>query len=245
MKGILLVGFGTSYKETRKKTLDKILEVYESFYKEVCICQAYTSKKVIEKIKLNEQIQKMTVEEGLESLVQNKCKDIVLQSLHLIPGVEYEKMVKATEKYRDHFNSIKIGRPLLYDEADLSEVKDIVYETYNTQNKNEAILLVGHGSYHHQNKVYDSFKSLLKKPYYFMTLDNDLEEIIHELNPQIKKIHVIPFMLVAGDHAQKDMNLDIREALEAQGFKVQVHLNGLGELEAIQNKYMEHTIKAR
>ena len=56
----------------------------------------------------------------------------------------------------------------------------------------------------------------------------------------------MPFMLVAGDHATNDMASDEEDSwksiLEKEGFKVNIHLQGLGEYSGIQDKFVNHAV---
>lgn len=54
----------------------------------------------------------------------------------------------------------------------------------------------------------------------------------------------MPFMLVAGDHANNDMAGDeddsAKTLLLKAGFKVETYVHGLGENPAVQDIYIEH-----
>lgn len=70
-----------------------------------------------------------------------------------------------------------------------------------------------------------------------------LEEVIPQLKAnKIKKVTLMPFMLVAGDHANNDMagkDKDSHQSqLEAEGFKVEAYIHGLGENKGIQDIYI-------
>ena len=50
-------------------------------------------------------------------------------------------------------------------------------------------------------------------------------------------------MLVAGDHARKDMAVDWKDALEKAGHPVQCAFTGLGELGWVQEMYRERLLE--
>lgn len=50
----------------------------------------------------------------------------------------------------------------------------------------------------------------------------------------------MPFMFVAGEHAKNDIDQDWRLSLEQEGYSVSVLLEGLGEMEAVQDLFLEH-----
>ena len=60
---------------------------------------------------------------------------------------------------------------------------------------------------------------------------------------RVKKVCLIPFMFVAGDHARNDIDVDWREQLEKDGFQAEAVIEGLGQIPEIQNLYIDH-IKA-
>ena len=62
-----------------------------------------------------------------------------------------------------------------------------------------------------------------------------------------KKAVLMPFMLVAGDHAKNDMAGEEdswKSRLEEEGYEVRVILKGLGELEGIRKIFLEHIEEA-
>ncbi|MGL5245083.1 MAG: sirohydrochlorin cobaltochelatase, partial [Sarcina sp.] len=58
----------------------------------------------------------------------------------------------------------------------------------------------------------------------------------------IKEVKLVPLMVVAGDHAKNDMASDEEDSwktmLEAEGIKVKIHLNGLGEEDSFNKLYI-------
>ena len=56
----------------------------------------------------------------------------------------------------------------------------------------------------------------------------------------VKKVMLMPFMFVAGDHAKNDIAGEWKEELEKRGYKVNVYLKGLGENPAIQDLFIQH-----
>lgn len=60
----------------------------------------------------------------------------------------------------------------------------------------------------------------------------------------IHKVTLLPFMLVAGDHALNDIDGDEpnswKSILQTKGFAVEIRLNGLGENEKIRQIYVAH-----
>ena len=62
-----------------------------------------------------------------------------------------------------------------------------------------------------------------------------------------KKVALMPFMLVAGDHAKNDMAGEEdswKSELEDAGYEVRVIMKGLGEFEGIRKIFLEHIEEA-
>ena len=59
----------------------------------------------------------------------------------------------------------------------------------------------------------------------------------------IKNVTLMPLMMVAGDHANNDMAGDepdsFKSQLQAEGFKVNTYIHGLGENAAVQKLFVE------
>ena len=72
----------------------------------------------------------------------------------------------------------------------------------------------------------------------------NLEQVIPQLKLHgIKHVTLMPFMMVAGDHANNDMAGNEPDShksiLEKEGFKVDTYLHGLGENQNIRNLFVE------
>lgn len=50
----------------------------------------------------------------------------------------------------------------------------------------------------------------------------------------------MPFMFVAGDHANNDIAVDMRAELEGRGYNVSLFMQGLGQNPNIQKIFIEH-----
>jgi sirohydrochlorin cobaltochelatase len=64
----------------------------------------------------------------------------------------------------------------------------------------------------------------------------------------VRKVRLLPFLLVAGGHAVNDIAgagpESWKSTLEREGFEVEVHLRGLGDMESIVSILLEHTRSA-
>lgn len=253
-KAILVVSFGTSYEDTRKVTLDAIESKIREEYTEYDVRKAYTSHMILKKLKNRDGIIVDTPEEALEKLKNEGFEEVIVQPLHVIPGEEYDyiKNVVAHE-FKKEFKKISIGRPLLFfkgeEEGTPDDYTALVNEIKEELVKHTAVILMGHGSMHPSNAAYACFESVMRdeelENVYMGTVEGypTLDRAIKQLNKKnIKEATLMPFMIVAGDHAKNDMASDEEDSwktiLENEGFKVNIHLHGLGENDKVRDIYV-------
>ncbi|SHH55175.1 sirohydrochlorin cobaltochelatase [Clostridium collagenovorans DSM 3089] len=255
-KAILIVSFGTTHEDTRKATIDviesRIKKEFEGYEVKMC----YTSHIILKRLKENYGIYVDTPEEALNKLADEGYEEVYLQPLHLIPGEEFDYIKKVTfHQFLNKFKVIKIGRPLLYfksEEEDIPDDYTILLEAMNNYiPKDRAVVLMGHGSAHPSNSVYSCFESVLVDEgydkVYMATVEGypTLDRAIKFLNKNNhKKVTLMPFMFVAGDHAKHDMAGDEEDSwkviLSELGFDVDIILKGIGEFPEVQDIYIEH-----
>lgn len=248
-KGILVVSFGTTYIETAKKNIETLeLQVVET-YRDLPIYSAYSSE-MVRKILGKRGFFKHSVESALESMKSSGISEVFVLPTHLLYGVEYEKIQRILHEKEADFQSILFGKPLLSHTEDMLEIISILGKKYpNTSDT--ALLLVGHGSSHYTNAFYPALDYMAKAsgyPHiYLSTVEGypDLSVVLPLLKEKdYKNIHLLPFMLVAGDHAVEDITSSNPDSfysqLTALGYHVTFDLKGLGEVEEIRGLYLQH-----
>lgn len=253
-KAIVVVSFGTSHEDTRKKTIEAIERGIAETFKDYQVFRAFTSKIIIKKLRENENLIVPTVKEAMEKLVEEGYTDVVIQPTHIINGIENENMLEDLSFYAKRFSSFRIGKPLLSDIEDYKQLVNCIVEE-NHVGEEEAILLMGHGTSHHANAVYPAvdytFRAEGYSNIYMATVEGyptieDAMGLMEKYN--YKKVILIPFMIVAGDHAKNDMAGDEEDSwksiLEKSGYEVDCKLQGLGELEVVQEMFIRHIKEA-
>ena len=211
-KAILIVSFGTSYENTRKRTIDAIeRDIADAFP----VCPAYrawTSKMIIAKLKKRDGIIIHTVKEAMEQMLLDGITDVIVQPTHVINGIENDQMKADALSFRDRFSSIVFGNPLLTTEEDNQAVVQAVAGEFQDMDQETALVLMGHGTEHYANSVYAAldyrFKDMGHKNIFLGTVEAypALDSLLRAADSfQPKKIVLAPFMIVAGDHAQNDL----------------------------------------
>lgn len=240
---LLMVHFGTTYDDTRAVTIDAINQKAKETFADLEIREAYTSRIVIRR--LNERgIQKADPVSALLRLKADGYTHILVQSTNIIEGVEMESLRKDVASVKQFFKEIRVGNPLLYATEDFERVAEIFTNTY--QDKKDMVL-VGHGTYTPSTATYAMMDYIFKAKGHnnfhvgtveaYPTFDN----VVAQLKVgKAKQVNLLPFMFVAGDHANNDIAGDWKEDLEKEGYKVDVVMKGLGEYLEIQNIFIEH-----
>lgn len=250
-KAILVVSFGTSYEETRKVTIDAIESSIAQTFPDYKIYRAWTSKMILKKIQQRDQIHINNVTEAMDEMHRDGITDVIIQPTHVINGIENDLMKEDALAFQDSFYSLTFGTPLLTTADDNQKVIQAIAQEFQHLPKDEALVLMGHGTAHHANSIYAALDYTMKDmghPNFFMgTVEaypsmETLVKMVHAFKP--KKIHLAPFMIVAGDHACNDMAGDDPDSWYSQfkqaGFSVETCLKGLGEYPGIREIFIQH-----
>lgn len=250
-KGIIVTSFGTTHEDTRKLCIESIENLIKDKFKDYLVLRAFTSRIVISRLKKNHDYPVDNPTEALEKMKSKGIKDIYIQPLLIIEGVEYDKIVEEVNKFLESnkdFN-IKIGKPLLSDEKDYEDsIEALNIPDYK---EDQGLVLMGHGTYHKADIAYEKMENLMRyKGYdnvFLGTVEGEktIEDIVKDLKmKKISRVDLKPFMLVAGDHAKNDMASDEEDSwksiLEKNGIKVNVEIKGLGENKEIRNIFIHH-----
>jgi len=258
-KAILVVSFGTTYADTRKLTTEAVENKIRAAFPDYEVRHAFTSRIIIKKLAERDGLKFDTEKQTLDKLKAEGYKEIIIQPLHIEAGDEYEKLMRVVANYEKSFDKISVGRPVLYYTGQEGEKPDdylIAIKALQTQfpklGKNEAVALMGHGGVNPSNAAYAALQMKLQdaglKNVFVFTVEGypTIENLIGELKAnKIKKVTLMPMMLVAGDHANNDMAGEDKESFKSQlmaaGFKVETYIHGLGENPEIQDIYVQHT----
>ena len=253
---LLVVSFGTSYNDSRCATIGGIEEALEEAFPDLGVRRAFTSQIIIDHIARRDGEIIDNVSEALERAADNGVKNLVVQPTHLMDGLEYTDLIGELVTYSDAFEKISVGEPLLKSEEDLQRVADILAEeTSSYDDGSTAIVFMGHGTEAASNSVYEKMQNVMSgsgyENYYIGTVEAEpgLEDVLAEVQAgEYTRVVLEPLMIVAGDHANNDMAGDDDDSwksrFEAAGYEVECVLKGLGEMEAIQEIFVEHAAAA-
>ena len=250
-QALLVVSFGTSYAATREKTITATENALTRVFAQYDLRRAFTSQIVIAKLKRQDGIVVDTVTQAMEKLYAEDYQEILVQPLHIIPGYEYEEMIAELVPYVHKFPRLAVGRPLLAGDDDYKAVTAALRDAIPPPTSTEAVVFMGHGSSHPANAAYSKLDSVFKEHgfpnVHVATVEGTpgLDAVTACIEAGgIRKVTLMPFMLVAGDHALNDMAGDEegswKTILERNGYTVTACLVGLGEIETIRQIYVAH-----
>ncbi|MCI7725689.1 MAG: precorrin-2 C(20)-methyltransferase [Clostridiales bacterium] len=248
-KAILAVSFGTSYPDTLRKTIAATEQALAEAFPDWEVRRAFTSGMIIRKLKERDGVEIENVHQAMHRLEEEGYTHVAVQSTHVMHGEEYEKMLSQLEPYRMRMK-ISVGMPLLHSEEDYLSVAKALLNWLPTLDADEALVLMGHGTTHFANSAYAQMEHMLQAScdrVYLATVEGypTLDSVERQLakRPEICRLMLAPFMLVAGDHARNDMSGDEdswAEQLKQAGYTVRCILQGLGECPAIRTLFVEH-----
>lgn len=254
---LMVVSFGTSFNDSRRLTIGAIEQAMEDAFADTySIRRGFTSQIIIDHVKKRDNISIDNVGEALDRAVANNVKKLVIQPTHLMDGLEYNDVVDEVAQYADAFEKVAIGKPLLTTDEDFQTVMQAITKSTAEYDDGEtAICFMGHGTEAESNAVYAKLQKLLTDEgydnYFVGTVEAEptLEDVVALVKAgNYKRVVLQPLMIVAGDHANNDMAGDEEDswktAFETEGYEVICVLKGLGELEEIQQLFVEHAKEA-
>ena len=249
--GILLVAFGSS-EASAQVSFDNIDRKVKEAYPGIPVRWAYTSH--IIRNKLAKQGKMLdSPEVALAKMRDEKFTHVAVASLHTIPGAEYHDLRRSVGAFKimGGFDRVILAYPLMATQEDMARVVEAIIATIpKERKKDEAVVLMGHGTHHPSNAFYAAlmFQLQLKDPNIFVGTvegypDLDLiQEMLHE--KKIKKLYLMPFMSVAGDHAKNDMAGDEddswKSVLTKAGFECVPVLKGTAEYDEFADIWVDH-----
>jgi sirohydrochlorin cobaltochelatase len=211
-KGILLVAFGSSEASAQVSFANIDKKVKEA-YPGIPVRWAYTSYIIREKLAKQGQLLD-SPEVALAKMQDEKFTHVAVQSLHTIGGAEYHDLRRTVGAFKmmGGFERVILGYPLMSTQEDMQRIVAAIIKTIpKERQKDEAVVLMGHGTHHPSNAFYAAlmFQLQLEDPNIFVGTVEGYPDVglIQELmlKKEIKKAYLMPFMSVAGDHAKNDM----------------------------------------
>ena len=257
--GILLVTFGSTVPETRQ-VFKNIESRIQQCFPDDQIRWAYSSGKVREKLRAEGVFQDSTLI-ALAKMIDERYSQIVVVSLHVIPGEEYHDLVNEVNCIKGLKSSqgirLAVSGPLLSSRPGLEKVSRAVMANLPPdRQKNEAVALVGHGSEKHPSDlIYAAFNFYAQKIddlVFVASVDGQppFSEVVQQLKARgVKKTYLAPLMSVAGEHVRNDMcgtkEDSLKSRLLREGISADCVLKGLAEYPDVVQVWVDEIVKAK
>ncbi len=239
-KAILLVAFGSTWQcafdafDATKAAYEKQFkdyDVYVSYSSAICINRAMAGEHASEGAEVRSYY---APNFWLHAFGTAKYSEIVVQSLQVIPGEEFNRVINYMKDFMNNYLgdlddkylsevSIKLGSPLLTTAEGAGNDVELTAKALNAKYGNElkdgVVAFMGHGN----PDSYDSYKANIRynqleeelqkiNPNYFVgTVDqpdnykHDVWARMQEQGVKANKISIHALMSIAGDHAHNDM----------------------------------------
>lgn len=177
---------------------------------------------------------------------------ITVQTLHLIPGLEFSDVLADVEAARGKTNlSISIGQPLLPDAAMREKVARALLRRIPPERApNEAVVCMAHGSNHPAETCYIALAgatACLDPLLYVGCMKGSilLEDIIGKLAKQrVETVWLLPLLSVTGKHAAEDLGgaspKSWKSQIEGAGYHCRVDFRGLAEFPEFVDLWLDN-----
>ena len=257
MRGLLSVSFGTSYLDTRVKTIDVVDAKLAAAFPDRTFYTAWTSPRIMAKVLAERGEKHNSLAEAFAQMSADGVDDLVVATMCLMQGGEMRKISEAVQAWTSETgHAAKLAAPLMATQEDIAVAARAICEEFSHVADDEALLLMGHGSPYGSNQLYADLQRDLhamgKGNFFVATVEGTptFEDALPLVEAHgAKRVWLAPLMIVAGDHARNDLVGDDEDSwasqLQARGFATEAVLKGLGEYEAIQQLAVDHALAAQ
>ena len=267
---LLAVSFGTSFADTREKTIGAIERRLEERFPDCTVQRCFTSRMIRKKLLERDGLEIYSPEQAMRNAKEKGIRELIVQPLYLMHGFEHRRLMEAVREAAPSFDKLAVGKPLLSDDTDFSTMADAILRNLSAPEPDTAVVLMGHGNEKktrhipentkaeimsardiQDNAVFAGLQQSLRKAgadnYFVATVEGEPE--IGDILPVIKergfrKVILAPFMVVAGDHARNDLAGEDEDSWKniftRSGFQVETVLRGIGEWEEVQDLFAAH-----
>lgn len=249
-RGILLVAYGAGNPQSAA-TLRRVQEKVERRF-DLPARWAYTSETLRARI-AEARMKSDSVLKALRRMAFERYEEIAVQSLHLIPGMEYDGVLSDVEQARrELLCDIRVGLPLLFSPDDAESAAEALLTHIGAfRAGREPVICMGHGSSRHgAAALYQALSDSVRKRddsvhVACMKGALALEDVLAILSDatEEKKLWLMPLLSVSGRHARHDMagghGQSWRSRLEEAGFFCRADVRGLADAGSFVELWME------
>lgn len=253
---IILAAFGTTYEldaDPLKETSDLIKKRHPG----VDVMVGYTSAFVAKTLKSRGK-DAPTLAEALASAAARGYSRVLVQSMHVVPGEEYDMVRQTVRAFTGLPKGIResvVGAPLMADTGDVTRLASILTMNLPKERKStDAVVYVGHGSPGPGGLAYPALQAELSAfdsnaLVGVVEFGPDAESVVQKLKAmKIKKVWLVPLLTVLGDHGQNDLFGDEddswKKTIEKAGITVEPVKVGLAFQPGVAEIWADHLDRA-
>ena len=246
---IVMAAFGTT--SSAMDTYRHIDAQVKTVFPDREIRWAYTSRMVRAHMKKHRNAAMPHLRQVLDDLHARDHRWAVVQSLHLVCGHEFYRLV-ADANHPEIRTSI--GMPLLYSVEDFQVMVRSLAPLVE-KHDDEAVVFVGHGTDHPAWCAYTALTHMLQERFGSKAHVGVVEEGYPQGDAIVRavaaagygRVRLVPLMLVAGVHFEEDLageESSWKSDFEAFGIEVVLEGSGLGLYAPIVEQFCRHTAAA-
>lgn len=238
---VLMTYYGTNNDAARRITTDAMTRMMADSLAGTAVAEAYTSPMVVDALR-KRGIRRPLVGEAIDSLRALGFDTLVVANCQLLDGVMTRSVERAAASSEGL--AIALTRPLLYDSGDCKWLAGVLTARIGGKVPGQVVL-VGHGSNDPANAMYALVDYVLQHSghtrFHVGTLEGypDLaavEDILQQAGD--KHVTLYPLLLIAGNHALRDIKGKWKRELEDKGYQVDVVDEGLLELPDVRSRVL-------
>ena len=246
---IVMAAFGTTSRAMHTYShMDAAVKTVFSDHK---IIWAYTSRMVRARMKKRGNAGMRDLRQALDQLHGQGHRWAVVQSLHLVCGHEFYRLVSQA----DHPGiRTSIGMPLMCGVEDFQAMVRSLAPLVE-KHADEAVVFVGHGTDHPAWCAYTALQHMLQERFGRKVHVGNVEEGYPGCDAIVRavaaegygKVRLVPLMLVAGVHFEEDLageENSWKSGFETAGFEVALEAEGLGFHKPIVELFCQHIAAA-
>ena len=234
---IILASFGSADDSIRENIFDKLAAEIKEHFPAFEVRQAFTSNFMIGKL-ARRGVSIRTPAEEISQLRAEGFKRIIILPTHLTAGEEFDNKIKPCAA-----SDVEIIPPLMSEPLDdkiLATILDCFKPT-----PDEDLILVGHGSPHRHNPIYERLQRLTGGRIHIGVIEeNDtpnFDDVVRRLRTsRARNVLLAPLLFNGGVHVDKDIAGGWFDKLSLLDYKVRVIRDGLGSFERFRTLYIKN-----
>ncbi len=249
-RGVLLVAYGAGNPQSAAALRRVQTAVQKRF--DLPARWAYTSETLRERIAAA-RMKSDSVLKALRRMAFERYEEIAVQSLHLIPGMEYDGVLGDVELARRELPcDIRVGLPLLFSPEDAGSAAIALLDHISAfRSGKDPVVCMGHGSSRHgASALYQALAEQVRRMddsvhVACMKGDLALDDVLAGLDSGTdeRSLWLMPLLTVSGRHARHDMagrhGQSWRSRIEEAGFLCRTDVRGLADADSFVELWME------